>query len=65
MCQFFSHFFSCNEVSGCLRNDIGMSSESILSPKMGLKCACELKKTCQQKVERKTWANTPLNGVSI
>ena len=29
---FFS-FFSCNEVSGCLRDDIGMSSESILPPK--------------------------------
>ena len=31
---FFS-FFSCNEVSGCLRDDIGMSSESILPPKNG------------------------------
>ena len=42
VCHFFS-FFGCNEVSGCLRDDIGMSSESILPPKMGLKCACEFK----------------------
>ena len=31
---FFS-FFCCNEVSGCLRYDIGMPSESLLPPKNG------------------------------
>lgn len=39
---FFS-FFCCNEVSGCFRDDIEMSSESILPQKMDLKCASKFK----------------------
>ena len=38
---FFS-FFCCNEVSGYLRDDIGMSSESILPPKNGFEVCLQI-----------------------